>query len=114
MVLGVLRQGWKMTVTRSTPRKTETHPSNIEGLRHPELQLLQPRATATANPRQRVAHPPLEADIQNWEFVAGLFERYLPDFETIDREKVTGAVYAAKLRHGIAEHRNLIDRVKKG
>ena len=29
-----------MTVATSGPRKAKTHPSNIEGLRHPELQLL--------------------------------------------------------------------------
>jgi hypothetical protein len=66
----------------------------------------------TNNERDLVAV--LEADIQKWEFVAGLFERHLPDIETVDGRKMTVVTFAAESRRRIAEHRELIEKVKKG
>lgn len=56
----------------------------------------------------------LEADIQTWEFVAGFFESSVKDFETLGGQKMTGTAYARSLRQRIAEHRALIEAVKKG
>jgi hypothetical protein len=66
----------------------------------------------TASEQELVAA--LESDIQTWEFVAGFFERSVPEFETIGDKKMSGREYARGLHQRIAHHRTLIDKVKKG
>ncbi|HKW62307.1 MAG TPA: hypothetical protein VJN89_07160 [Candidatus Acidoferrum sp.] len=56
----------------------------------------------------------LEADIQTWEFVAGFFEHSVKDFDTLGGQKMTGAAYAHGLRQRVAEHRQLIEKIKEG
>jgi hypothetical protein len=56
----------------------------------------------------------LEADIQRWEFVAGFFEHSVAGINVIDGKKISGGDYARGLRQRIAEHRALIEKVKKG
>lgn len=55
----------------------------------------------------------LEADIQTWEFVAAYFDHSVKDLETFSGQRMTGAAYAKGLRQRIAEHRALIEAVKK-
>ena len=55
----------------------------------------------------------LEADIQTWEFVAGFFEHSVKELDTLGGQKMSGRAYAAGLRKRIADHRSLIDAVKK-
>jgi hypothetical protein len=66
----------------------------------------------TKNEQELVAA--LEADIQKWEFVAGLFEHSVAGIDVIEGKKISGADYARGLRRRIAEHRALIEKVKKG
>ncbi len=66
----------------------------------------------TSNEQALVAA--LESDIQMWEVAAGHYEKLFSDIQTIDGKKITGAAYAAMLRKRIAEHRDLIEKVKKG
>ena len=56
----------------------------------------------------------LEADIQKWEFVADFFEHAVAGIDVIEGKKMSGADYASGLRQRIAEHRALLERVKKG
>lgn len=56
----------------------------------------------------------LEADIQTWEFVAGFFERSVPEFDVIGGKKMSGTDYARTLHQRIAQHRALIEKVKRG
>ena len=65
----------------------------------------------TPNEKELVAA--LEADIQMWEVVAGHYEKFVPDFQTIDGQKITGKAYAATLRKRAAEYRELVEKVKK-
>jgi hypothetical protein len=66
----------------------------------------------TSNERELVAA--LEADIQKWEFVAGLFEHSVREFDVIGGKKMSGADYARGLRQRITENRALVEKVKKG
>jgi hypothetical protein len=56
----------------------------------------------------------LEADIQTWEFVARFFEHSVIEIDAIGGKKISGSAYAGGLRQRIAEHRALIEEVKKG
>ncbi len=66
----------------------------------------------TNNEKELVAA--LEADIQKWEFVAGYFEHSVDEIDLFDGKKMSGMDYARGLRHAIAEHRALVEKVKKG
>ena len=65
----------------------------------------------TNNEKELVAA--LEADIQKWEFVAGFFEHSVAGIDVIEGKKMSGEDYARGLRLRIAEHRGLIERVRK-
>jgi hypothetical protein len=56
----------------------------------------------------------LESDIQTWEFVARFFEQSVPEFGVIEGKKMSGTDYALSLHRRIAEHRALVERVKRG
>ena len=56
----------------------------------------------------------LESDMQIWEVVVGHYEHGIIDLQTIDGIKMTGAGYAAMLRKRVAEHKDLIEKIKKG
>jgi hypothetical protein len=56
----------------------------------------------------------LEADIKRWEVVAAFFENSVNKIEVIGGENISGRDYARGLRERIAEHRSLIEKVKKG
>jgi hypothetical protein len=55
----------------------------------------------------------LEADIKRWEVVAAFFENSVNKIEVIGGENISGRDYA-DLRERIAEHRSLIEKLKKG
>jgi hypothetical protein len=65
----------------------------------------------TTNEKELVAA--LEADIQKCEFVAGYFEHSGLEIDAIEGKKISGWDYARGLRQLIAEHRVLIEKVRK-
>lgn len=65
-------------------------------------------------PSERELVAALESDIQTWEFVADFFERNVPEFDIIGGKKMSGKEYSRGLHRRIAEHRALIEKIKKG
>jgi hypothetical protein len=66
----------------------------------------------TNNEKELVAA--LEADIQTWEGEAKFFETFVKDVEFSGRNAMPGREYARGLHKRIADHKALIEKVKKG
>jgi hypothetical protein len=75
--------------------------------------MMRGRRKNIVTPSEKELVAALEADIQMWEVVAGHYERLVGEIQTIDGQKITGRAYAATLRKRAAEHRELVDKVKK-
>jgi hypothetical protein len=66
----------------------------------------------TDNERELIAA--LESDIMTWETEAQFFEKFGHDVALSGRNAIPGRDYARGLRQRIAEHRGLIEKVRKG
>jgi hypothetical protein len=55
----------------------------------------------------------MEADIQTWEGEAKFFETFVRDVELMGRNAMPGREYARGIRQRIADHKALIESVKK-
>jgi hypothetical protein len=66
----------------------------------------------TNNEKELVAA--LEADIHTWEGEAKFFETFVKDVEFMGRNAIPGREYARGIRQRITDHKELIEKVKKG
>ena len=66
----------------------------------------------TNNEKELVAA--LEADTHTWESEAKFFETFVKDVEFSGHNAMPGREYARGLRQRIADHKALIEKVRKG